>query len=277
LSLISLFFHARIAILPAMEFSRIRYESADRCARITLNRPDKRNALDDVMVKDLTMAFTMAGKDQAVKVVQLAAEGTAFCAGADLEYLHRIAKYDLEENNADSRQLAQLFKIIHELRKPVIAAVNGPALAGGCGLASVCDFVIASKENARFGYTEVRIGFIPAVVMIFLVKRIGEGRARELVLRGNIIEAEEALRIGLASIVVPHVELRSTTDTLTEELLSQNSLTSMSLCKEMLSKLHGLNLSDSLDFAANMNAAARMTPDCKQGISSFLKKEKHKW
>jgi methylglutaconyl-CoA hydratase len=260
-----------------MEFTKIIYEVGNCRARITLNRPEKHNALDDVMVKELITAFSMAGKDQATKVVILSAAGSSFCAGADLEYLSRVARYDLEENRADSQQLANLFRMLHELRKPVIAVVNGLALAGGCGLATVCDFVIASKENARFGYTEVRIGFIPAVVMIFLVKRVGEGKAREMVLRGNVIGAAEAQEIGLVSMVVPESDLLSTTDTLTEELIKQNSLTSMALCKEMLSKLHGMNLLDSLDFAANMNAAARMSPDCKEGIAAFLKKEKLEW
>ena len=173
--------------------------------------------------------------------------------------------------------MANLFRVIHELRKPVIAVVNGPALAGGCGLATVCDFVIASEEKAKFGYTEVRIGFIPAVVMIFLIKRVGEAAARELILRGNIIGAREAKKIGLINAVAPERALESTVDALCSELIEQNSGTAMGLCKEMLSKLYGMNLMDSLDFAANMNAAARMTHDCKQGIDAFLKKEKPRW
>ncbi len=272
-----LVFAIDIAYFRAMQFTRLIYEVGNRTARITLNRPEKRNALDDVMVKELTAAFSQAGKDQSVKVVVLAGTGSAFCAGADLEYLQRLSKFDLEENRADSQQLANLFRVIHELRKPVIAVVNGPALAGGCGLATVCDIVVASEENAKFGYTEVRIGFIPAVVMIFLLKRVGEGIARELILRGNIISATEAKQVGLINMVVPEHELQSTVDSLCNELAQQNSGTAMGLCKEMLSKLHGMNLMDSLDFAANMNAAARMTPDCKQGIDAFLKKEKPQW
>ena len=260
-----------------MKFTRLLYEVGERKARITLNRPEKRNAFDDVLVRELTLAFVSAGKDQNVKVVVLAGVGPAFCAGADLEYLNRLSRFDLEENRADSQQLANLFRLIHELRKPVIAVVNGPALAGGCGLATVCDFVIASEENATFGYTEVRIGFLPAVVMIFLLKRVGEGTARELIVRGNIIGATKAREIGLINMVVPERELESATEALCMEIIQQNSGTAMSLCKEMLSKIHGMNLMDSLDFAANMNAAARMTPDCKQGIAAFLKKEKHQW
>jgi methylglutaconyl-CoA hydratase len=260
-----------------MKFSHLIYETADRRARITLNRPEKRNALDDTFVRELTSAFVSAGKDPNVKVILLAGAGSAFCAGADLEYLSRVSQFDLEENRSDSMQLANLFRVIHELRKPVIALVNGPALAGGCGLASCCDFIIASEETAKFGYTEVHIGFIPAIVMIFLIKRVGEGKARELVLRGNILKAREAREMGLINMVVPQNELDAAATALSAELIDENSSVAMGLCKEMFSKLPGMNVPDALDFAANMNAAARMTPDCKQGIASFLKKERPHW
>ncbi len=260
-----------------MPFERIRYATQDRKAIITLERPEKRNALDDVMIRELTTAFSSASRDQHVKVILLEGSGKAFCAGADLAYLARTAGYDLGQNMEDSRQLAYLFRFIYELRKPVIAVVNGPALAGGCGLASVCDFVVASEENARFGFTEVHIGFIPAIVLIFLVKRVGEGKARELVIRGNIINASEAREIGLATLVVKESDLAAATDSLVSELLARNSLMSMGLCKELISKFHGLNLVDALDLAANMNAAARMTPECKQGIAAFLKKQPPSW
>ncbi|MFN0156684.1 MAG: enoyl-CoA hydratase/isomerase family protein [Bacteroidota bacterium] len=260
-----------------MPFERILYNTSNRTATITLNRPEKRNALDDVMVKELIAAFTSASRDQNVKVIVLEGTGTSFCAGADLAYLSKIAQYDLEQNIADSNQLASLFRLMYELRKPVIAVVNGPALAGGCGLAGVCDMVIASKEHATFGYTEVRIGFIPAIVMIFLVKRIGQGRARELILRGNIISASEAKELGLVNMVVPEAELVTRTQQLISELLENNSLMSMGLCKEMLSKLDGMNLVDALDYAAKMNASARMTPECKRGMTAFLNKEKIQW
>ena len=260
-----------------MDFTRIVYSSGQRAATITLNRPEKRNAMDDLMVKELTTAFSMAAKDPDARAVLVSANGTAFCAGADLEYLGKVAAFDHEENLQDSTRLAHLYKIIYEMRKPVIALVDGPAIAGGCGLASACDFVIAGREQARFGYSEVRIGFVPAIVLIFLIKRVGEGRARELVLRGNVLTAEEALAIGLASIVVPSSEVESTGRALVNELAEQNSSLAMSLCKEMLSKLQGMNFADALDFASNMNAAARMTAECKRGIAAFLKKESITW
>ncbi len=260
-----------------MDYTRISYKVDARKGVLTLKRPEKRNAMDDVMVKELTLALGAAGRDPEVKAILLQASGPAFCAGADLEYLSRMAKFDMEENRMDSFRLANLFRTIYELRKPVVALVNGPALAGGCGLASVCDFVIASDEHAQFGYTEVHVGFVPAIVLIFLIKRVGEGRARELVLRGNVLNAREAKAVGLVSLVVPEKDLQTAGESLLEELIAQNSLTSMTLCKEMLSKLHGMNLVDALDFASNMNAAARMTPECKQGIAAFLNKQPLKW
>ncbi len=260
-----------------MEFERILYSASRRLARITLNRPEKRNAIDDVMVRELTAAVTSAAKDPAVKVVVLAGNGPAFCAGADLQYLQRLSQYDLEENRADSRSLANLFRVIYELRKPVIAAVNGPALAGGCGLASACDFVVASKEHARFGYTEVHIGFVPAIVLLFLVKKVGEGKARELVIRGNILGADEAERAGLVSRAVAAADLENEVQHLADELIANNSVTAMGLSKELLSKVQGMNLVEALDFASNLNAAARMTSDCKQGVQAFLNKHKIEW
>jgi methylglutaconyl-CoA hydratase len=260
-----------------MEYTRIGYVVLGRTAVITLTRPEKRNALDDGMVTELTAAFSAAARDTSVKVISLRAEGPAFCAGADLEYLQRISTFDLEEHRADARRLANLFRLMYELRKPIVAVVQGPALAGGAGLASVCDFVIASQEHARFGYTEVQIGFLPAIVLIFLIKRVGEGRARELVLRGNIISADDAANIGLATMAVPHKDLQTAEGQLCDELTSRNSLISMGLCKEMFSKLHGQSFLDALDFATNMNAAARMTQECQQGVEAFLSKKPIIW
>ena len=272
-----LVFAGEVRYFDAMDFTRIVYTSGQRAATITLNRPEKRNAMDDLMVRELSTAFSMAAKDPDARVIVLTANGSSFCAGADLGYLGRVASYDHDENLQDSSRLAHLYRIMYEMRKPIIAVVDGPAIAGGCGLASACDFIIAGREHARFGYSEVRIGFIPAIVMVFLVKRVGEGRARELVLRGNVLTAEEAVSAGLASLVVPSAELESATKMLVDELSTQNSPMAMSLCKELLSKLQGMNFPDALEFASNMNAAARMTADCKRGIAAFLKKETITW
>ena len=260
-----------------MNFSRITYEVSARRARICLNRPDKRNALDDVMVDELISAFVSAGEDASAKVILLSSKGSAFCAGADLEYLQRMARFSLEENRKDSERLSTLFQTIYELKKPVIAVVGGPALAGGCGLASVCDFIVASKEKATFGYTEVRIGFVPAVVMPFLVKRVGEGKARELILRGIVLTATEALEAGLVNLVIPETLIEQRAEDLAEELILQNSSDAMGLCKALLSKLSGMDTVSALRSGASINADARMTEDCRKGIEAFLGKKKPLW
>jgi methylglutaconyl-CoA hydratase len=260
-----------------MDFTRIKLNRSDRIAEIVLSRPEKRNALDDVMVRELTDAFTTCNREQQTKVVVLKAEGDAFCAGADLTYLQRLSSFDFSQNQHDSQMLMKLFLLIYTLRKPVIGLIQGPAVAGGCGLATVCDFVLAARETAVFGYPEVHIGFIPAIVLPFLIRRIGEARARELTLRGNTLTAEEAERIGLVTTCVPAIELQEHGRRLAEELIQKNSGSSMGLIKELLSRVHGLSTPDALDYAANLNALTRMTEDCKKGIEAFLKKEPQRW
>ncbi len=259
------------------DFTHIRYEVHQRIGTITLCRAEKHNALDDVMVAELSDAFFAAQKDSSAKVIILKAEGESFCSGADLAYLQRISKFDFNQNQEDSSKLMKLFLQIYTHRKPVIALVQGPALAGGCGLASVCDFVLAAQETAKFGYTEVKIGFIPAIVMVFLVRRIGEARARALTLRGNVLSAEEALQMGLVNQVVPATSLDLQGVELATQLAEKCSSSSLGLIKELLARIHGMSTSDALDYAANLNALTRMTEDCKKGIESFLKKEPMKW
>jgi len=260
-----------------MDFTRIKYQVEKRICSITLSRPEKHNALDDRMITEMSSAFLAAQKDSEVKVVLLKAEGESFCSGADLAYLQQIAQYDFQQNQQDSNNLMKLFQQIYTLRKPVIAIVHGAALAGGCGLATVCDIVLASRETAKFGYTEVKIGFIPAIVMVFLVRRIGEARARELTLRGNIIKAEEAYQIGLVNHVVGETELEEAGQRLAEDIVKNCSGASMGLIKELLARIHGMSTSDALDYASNLNALTRMTEDCKRGVEAFLKKEPIKW
>ena len=260
-----------------MDFTRIKYQSSHRVCSITLSRPEKHNALDDLMIAELTNAFQAAQRDADVRVILLKGEGESFCSGADLTYLQRIAKYDFNQNQEDSNGLMRLFLQIYTQRKPVIAVVQGNALAGGCGLATVCDIVLASKETARFGYTEVKIGFIPAIVLFFLVRRVGEGRARELALRGNILSAQEAYAIGLVNHVVPETEIEDFALAMGEDIAAHCSPSSLGLIKELFSRIHGMSVSDALSYASNLNALTRMTDDCKKGIDAFLKKESITW
>jgi methylglutaconyl-CoA hydratase len=228
-------------------------------------------------VAELIQAFMQTQRDNQVHAVILNAEGDSFCSGIDPSYLQRISKYDFNQNLQDSANLMKLFQQIYTLRKPVIALVQGSAFAGGCGLATVCDFIIAARETAKFGYTETQIGFIPAIVLVFLVRRIGEGRARELALHGNVITAEEAYKLGLVSYVVPAIELEEIGTELANELITNNSSTSMGLIKELLARVHGMATSDALEYASHLDALTRMTDDCKKGIEAFLNTKPIKW
>lgn len=260
-----------------MDFTRIKSQTEQRICTISLSRPEKQNALDDLMVSELTTAFQSAQRDTQVKVILLKADGESFCLGADLEYLQRISQFDFIQNQEDSNRLMRLFLQIYTQKKPVIALVQGNALAGGCGLATVCDIVIASKETAHFGYPEAKIGFIPAIVLPFLVRRVGEGNARALTLRGNIISAEEAYRIGLVNMIVPETEIEKYGWNLATEIVKNCSASSLGLIKELLSRIHGMSVTDALNYASNLNALTRMTDDCKRGIAAFLKEEPFKW
>jgi methylglutaconyl-CoA hydratase len=258
------------------EYNMVDYTIEGRIAVITLNRPEKRNALSHELIEALKVAFRKAAEDDAVKAVVLKANGEAFCAGADLAYLQQLQKFSYEENLSDSNHLKELFLNIYTHPKVIIAQVQGHALAGGCGLATVCDFVFAVPE-AKFGYTEVKIGFIPALVSVFVVRKIGEGAARELLLGGELIPAERALAIGLINRVVDAEHIEKQTTEFVTRLVTTNSATSMMLTKRLLAEIPGRSVSDALTFAATLNAEARSTEDCKRGIEAFLNKEKIIW
>lgn len=254
----------------------VEYSVKDRVGYITMNRPEKRNALSYDMVTELKSAFKEAETDQSVKVIVLRAKGEAFCAGADLEYLQKLQDFSYEQNVADSEHLKDLFLMIYELKKIVIAQIQGHALAGGCGLATVCDFAFAVPE-AKFGYTEVKIGFIPAIVMVFLMRKLGESKAKELLITGNFLLADEAKSIGLVNQVVSRDRLHKEVLKFAANLIKSNSENSMAVTKQMISKVQSLPLHQALSFASEMNAKTRSSEDCKRGISAFLKKEKITW
>lgn len=254
----------------------IEYEIKNRKAYITLNRPEKRNALSHELVAELKEAFQQAEKDEQVKVVILKANGEAFCAGADLAYLQQLQHFSHEENLADSSHLKDLFLTIYTLKKIVIAQVQGHALAGGCGLATVCDFVFAVPE-AKFGYTEVKIGFIPAIVMVFLLRKIGEGKSKQLLLTGDMILAEEAMHMGLVNKVVSAHDIENHMESFAQRLIDTNSQHAMMLTKNMMAQVQSMTLEEALSFASKMNASARESDDCKNGIDAFLSKKKISW
>ncbi len=252
------------------------YSVKDRIGFITLNRPEKRNALSFELVEELKEAFADAEGDQSVKVIVLKANGEAFCAGADLGSLQRLQNFSKEENLTDSRHLKELFNNIYSLNKVVIAQVQGHALAGGCGLATVCDFIFAVPE-AKFGYTEVKIGFIPAIVMIFLIRKIGEQKSKHLLLSGELVSGAGAVNFGLVNKIINKENLDVEVIDFANKLIKNNSGQSMALTKKMISEVQSMKLEDALEYAAEMNAEARTSSDCKKGIQAFLNKENLTW
>jgi len=248
----------------------------DRIGYLELNRPEKRNALNAEMVEALKIAISEFEKDKQVKVLVIKAAGKVFCSGADLAYLQSLQTNTYEENLEDSNKLKELFYRIYNSPKIIIAQIQGHALAGGCGLATVCDFSFAVPE-AKFGYTEVKIGFVPAIVKVFLLRKIGEGKAKQLLFDGDLIGAKEAQSMGLINWVVEAEDLERKVYTYAQKLIVQNSEQSMALAKEMIGRVQEKSLEDGLDYAAAMNARARSSEDCKKGIAAFLNKEPISW
>ncbi len=248
----------------------------NRIGYIELNRPEKRNALNEKMVEDLNTAISEMENNAEVKVIVIKAAGKVFCSGADLAHLKKLQTYTFEENLQDSRKLKELFYQIYSSPKIIIAQIQGHALAGGCGLATVCDFSFSDPE-AKFGYTEVKIGFIPAIVMFFLLRKIGEGKSRKLLLDADPISAEEAQHLGLINSVVKQDDLEQHVYEFARKLIRQNSGTAMKLTKEMISKIQDRTIEEGLEYAAYMNAKARGSEDCQKGIEAFLNKKNIEW
>jgi len=246
----------------------IKYLKENQVGIITLNRPEKRNALHPDLINRLKTKLNEIKNDIDVRVLIITGEGKSFCAGADLEYLNKLKEYSSIEK--DSESLAELFLEIYNLPVTTIAAVNGAAIAGGCGLASVCDFIIADKNNAKFGYSEVKIGFIPAIVSIFLIKKIGEGKAKQLLLTGDIIDSEKANEIGLVDYLADDALTHA--KNFANKLLS-NSNYSMKLTKKMINDISNLNVFEAVDYCVRLNTISRSSEDFKKGLENFLLKK----
>ncbi|MGB7190721.1 MAG: enoyl-CoA hydratase-related protein [Acidobacteriaceae bacterium] len=255
--------------------STLKVETEGGVVAITLNRPEKRNALNAAMIDQLTRALEAAAQDASCGVVLLTGAGNAFCAGMDLAHLEALAAKTMEEHRADTEQIARLMRTLYDLPKPTIAAVNGAAVAGGMGLATVCDFTLAAPE-AKFGYTEVRIGFIPAIVSAFLRQQVGDKRARDLLLTGRLIQTQEALEMGLVTRMVPAAELMRESHALAGTLL-QNSPQAIAATKRLLSDHARARLDAEIEAAIVANVVARSSEDFKEGVRAFLEKRKPDW
>jgi methylglutaconyl-CoA hydratase len=257
-----------------MSYNTLQLAHDSGVTTLTLNRPDRRNAISYELIDELLAALdAVANSDSQVLIVTGA--GKAFCSGMDLDNLRALTSRSEADNLKDSQMMARLFRSIYEFRLPTIAAVNGAAIAGGCGIATLCDFTIASIE-AKFGYTEVRIGFLPAIVSTFLVRQIGEKHARDLLLTGRIIDAEEAYSVGIVNEVVEPEQLLPRARELASQLM-ESSPASLHATKRLLSAFAGNTLDEQIRLAVEENARIRTTEDFREGVSSFLEKRKPRW
>lgn len=252
------------------DYNKILYAVENRIARVTLNRPDKRNALDGEIVAELKAALRQAAADESVRVVLLGGAGKDFCSGADLAALQQISTATVMENVADARNLGELFLQMRNHPRPIIAAVRGRALAGGCGIATACDLVLAA-ESAQFGYPEVNIGFIPAMVMAILRRSVSEKRAFELITRGEILDARRACDIGMINRVFGDDEFAGRVEEYVGQMAAK-SASALSLSKNLLYHMDAMGFESALEAGVQLNAITRMTEDCKRGVERFLKK-----
>jgi methylglutaconyl-CoA hydratase len=257
-----------------MNYSTIQLAYERGVATITLNRPDKRNAISFELIDDLLHALDEVAKSDVIVLIVTGA-GKAFCSGMDLDNLKSLLGRSQEQNLEDSRTMVRLFRSLYEFPKITIAAVNGPAIAGGTGLALLCDFTLVVPE-AKFGYTEVRIGFVPAIVSTFLLRQIGEKQARDLLLTGRLFGAEEAARLGLVNEIVAPDKLLPRARELAASLM-ENSSASLRATKQLLTDHARAEIDVQIEKALRENAAIRSTADFREGIAAFLEKRKPEW
>jgi methylglutaconyl-CoA hydratase len=255
-------------------FKYILAETANGVRTLTLNRPEKRNALNPELIEELTLALYEAA-DCNCGVVILTGAGPAFCSGLDLDHLATMSARTPEEHRHDSENVARVLRALYDFPKPIIAAVNGPAVAGGMGLATIPDFTLAVPE-AKFGYTEVRIGFVPAIVASFLLRQVGEKHTRDLLLTGRLLKAQEALDLGLVTQIVTADQLMCTAKALAQSLL-QNSPQAMQCVKTLLAKHASRRLDVELADAIAANASQRSTEDFREGVQAFLNHRRADW
>jgi methylglutaconyl-CoA hydratase len=256
------------------KFRHIVTESCDGVMTITMNRPEKRNALCPLLIEELTHVLRDAEACDC-GVVILTGEGPAFCSGLDMEHLETMSASTPDEHRRDSENLAMVLRTLYDFPKPVIAAVNGPAIAGGMALATIPDFTLAAPE-AKFGYTEVRVGFVPAIIASFLIRQVGERRTRELLLSGRILKAQEALQLGLVTQIVELNDLLPSARALAQSLLL-NSPQAMQAVKCLLSKHAKRRLDEEIEDAIQMNAQQRSAEDFREGVLAFKQRRRAEW
>lgn len=256
-------------------FSTIRVERPGRLARVILNRPNIKNAFNDVMIRELRQIFAALKDDAELRAVVLTGEGDAFCAGADLHWMGRVLNYTDEENYADSLELAKLLREIYSFPLPVIGGINGPAIGGGTGLVAVTDIAVAA-ENAVFSFSEVKIGLVPACIAPYVLKRVGDRFAREYFLTGQRLSAAEALHCGLVNRVVAKADLDATILEYVENLVSSGPC-AVATCKRLVREMGEMTLDEAGPATARMITDLRMSAEGQEGMRAFLERKTPAW
>ncbi|MBI4722187.1 MAG: enoyl-CoA hydratase/isomerase family protein [Candidatus Stahlbacteria bacterium] len=258
-----------------MSFETIVYTIKDRVARVMLNRPEVHNAFNDVMFRELIEVFKDIQDNKEVRSVVLTGAGKSYCAGADINWMRKVKDYTYEENYADTYKLSELLSLIYALPKPVIGRINGAAIGGGVGFVAICDIAIASKD-ALFGFSEVKLGLIPACISPYIIRKCSEGKVRELFLTGERISAERALAVGLVNRVVLPEALDSAVQELVNQLIDSGP-NAMRVCKELLKEVSQMTLDEAKEYTTRVLAELRMSDETQEGMQAFLDKRKPKW
>jgi methylglutaconyl-CoA hydratase len=258
-----------------MNYQTLTYDRTNSVARITFSRPEIHNAFNGKMIEELYELFDRLNRDKSVRVVILTGEGKSFCAGADLNWMRAVKDYSYEKNFSESLKLAEVFNMIYSCPRPVIGRINGAAIGGGTGFVAVCDIAIAST-NAVFSFSEVKIGVVPACISPYVIKRVGEGRAREFFLTGERLSAEQALQAGLVNRAVSPDDLDAEVDGMVKQLLSSGP-DALKCCKELLETVSGQNLQDAKIHTAKVIANLRKSDEGQEGMDAFLNKRKPNW
>ena len=257
---------------------RYRYLSVQRegpIERLTLNRPDVRNAFNDEVIAELTAWATAAAADRSLRIVVLAGAGKVFSAGADAAWMARMVDYSREDNVRDARAMAEMFRVLDTLPAAMVGRIHGAALGGGCGLTAVCDIAVA-EETAVFGFTETKLGILPAVISPYVLPKIGPSAARELFLTGMRFSATRAREIGLVHEVVPPSELETAIQRYVDELASA-APSAIAAAKALIPRVWGRSPADAADLTAEAIAGQRVTPEGQDGLRAFLAKRKPGW
>jgi methylglutaconyl-CoA hydratase len=258
-----------------MPFDTVEINKEDRIAWVALNRPDVRNAFNEVMIEELIKVLDEIESDDSIRILVLTGNGKAFCAGADLNWMKKMRSFTYEENYQDALRLAELMFNLYHLRKPTIAMVNGASIGGSNGLVAACDMAVAS-HRAEFSLSEVKIGLVPACIGPYLLKKIGEKACRELFLSGERISADQAKALGLVNDVVTHINLRKRVAERVSSLITSGPH-ALAVSKELISKISRMPLEEARDYTAKVIAELRSGDEAQEGMAAFLEKRKPKW